>query len=60
MHQSDSFSMHTFKNVRLIVLFRVSLLCYGYFGADLEEVGTRGEIRDGIRHDEEHLYKISE
>jgi len=49
------FVLYTFKNVRRVVLVRISLFRYGYFWADLEKIGASGEIGNGVGHDHEHL-----
>ena len=38
----------TFKDIRGIDFFGVTLLCYGDFVRDLGKVDTGGEIRDAV------------
>ena len=45
----------TFKDLRRIDLFRVSLLRHGYLVRDLDKVDVGGEVRDAARHDREEL-----
>ena len=40
--------VRTLKNVGWIVFLRITLLCDGHFGTDLQKIGSGREIRDAV------------
>lgn len=48
-------SRRAFEYRRGVKLFGIPLLRHGDFGANLKEIGARGEIRNRVGHNHKHL-----